>query len=54
MVIDVAFDFTPTFGSGFVPAVRIARSAYVQPRYASLVNFDTTNNDGIATKCTGY
>ncbi|ABY29337.1 TadE/TadG family type IV pilus assembly protein [Methylorubrum extorquens] len=54
VVIDVAFDFTPTFGSGFVPAVRIARSAYVQPRYASLVNFDTTNNDGIATKCTGY
>ncbi|TFZ57613.1 pilus assembly protein [Methylorubrum sp. Q1] len=54
VVIDVAFDFTPTFGSGFVPAVRIARTAYVQPRYASLVNFDTTNNDGIATKCTGY
>ncbi|KQQ14719.1 pilus assembly protein TadE [Methylobacterium sp. Leaf123] len=54
VVIDVAFDFTPTFGSGFVSAVRIARSAYVQPRYASLVSFDTTNNDGIATKCTGY
>lgn len=54
VVIDVAFDFTPTFGSGFVPAVRIARSAYVQPRYASLVNFDTTNNDGIATRCTGF
>ena len=54
VVIDVAFDFTPTSGSGLVPAVRIARSAYVQPRYASLVNFDTTNNDGIATRCTGF
>lgn len=54
VVIDVVFDFKPTFGSGLVPAVRIARSAYVQPRYASLVNFDTTNNDGIATRCTGF
>lgn len=54
VAIDVVFDFQPTFGSGLVPAVRIARSAYVQPRYASLVNFDTTNNDGIATRCTGF
>lgn len=54
VVIDVAFDFKPTFGSGIVPSVRIARTAYVQPRYASLVSFDTTNNDGMATKCTGY
>ncbi|GJE58419.1 TadE/TadG family type IV pilus assembly protein [Methylobacterium trifolii] len=54
VVIDVVFNFTPTFGSQFIPPVRIARSAYVQPRYASLVNFDTTSNDGIATKCPGY
>lgn len=53
VAIDVVFDFEPTFGSGFVPPIRIARSAYVQPRYASLVGYDTTNNDGIATKCTG-
>ncbi len=31
------------------PAIKIARSAYVQPRYASLINYDTTNSDGIAT-----
>lgn len=53
VAIDVVFDFEPTFGSGFVPSVRIARSAYVQPRYASLVAYDTANNDGIATRCTG-
>lgn len=53
VAIDVVFDFEPTFGSGIVPAIRIARSAYVQPRYASLVTYDTTNNDGIATRCTG-
>ena len=54
VAIDVVFDFQPTFGSGFVPAIRIARSAYVMPRYASLVNYDTTNNTGIATRCTGF
>jgi Flp pilus assembly protein TadG len=54
VAIDVVFDFEPTFGSGFVPPIRIARSAYVLPRYASLVNFDTANNDGIATRCTGF
>ncbi len=50
IVIDVVFNFTPTLGSKFFPAIKIARSAYVQPRYASLINYDTTNNDGIATK----
>ncbi|WP_342162349.1 TadE/TadG family type IV pilus assembly protein [Methylobacterium sp. SD21] len=54
IVIDVVFNFTPTLGSKFFPAIKIARSAYVQPRYASLINYDTTNNDGIATKCPGY
>lgn len=54
IVIDVVFNFTPTFGASFVPAVKIARSAYVQPRYATLINYDTTNSDGIATKCPGY
>lgn len=54
LVIDVVFNFTPTFGSGIVPAIRIARSAYVQPRYASLVSYDISNNDGIASKCSGY
>ncbi len=54
IVIDVVFNFTPTLGSKFFPAIKIARSAYVQPRYASLINYDTANSDGIATKCPGY
>ncbi len=54
IVIDVVFTFKPSFGSGFVPSVRIARSVYVQPRYATLINFDTTSSDGTVTKCLGY
>ncbi|GJD67067.1 hypothetical protein MPEAHAMD_7274 [Methylobacterium frigidaeris] len=34
--------------------MRIARSMYVQPRYATLVNFHVAGNDGIATKCPGF
>ena len=54
VAVDVVFNFKPTFGARFIPAVRIARSMYVQPRYAALVNFDTTGNDGIAVKCPGF
>ncbi|MGH1569884.1 TadE/TadG family type IV pilus assembly protein [Methylobacterium sp. P31] len=54
IAVDVVFNFKPTFGARFIPAMRIARSMYVQPRYAALVNFDTTGNDGIATRCPGY
>lgn len=54
IVIDVVFNFTPAFGSKFFPAIKIARSAYVQPRYATLINYQPANNDGIATKCPGY
>lgn len=54
IVVDVVYTFRPTFGASFVPPIKIVRSAYVQPRYASLINFDTTNNDGIASKCLGY
>jgi len=54
VAVDVVFNFRPTFGARFIPAVRIARSMYVQPRYAALVNFDTTGNDGIAVKCPGF
>ncbi|MGU3664598.1 TadE/TadG family type IV pilus assembly protein [Methylobacterium sp. A49B] len=54
LAVDVVFNFKPSFGARFIPAVRIARSMYVQPRYATLVNFDPTGNDGIATKCPGY
>ncbi|KMO13192.1 pilus assembly protein TadE [Methylobacterium platani JCM 14648] len=51
VVIDVVFTFRPTFGASYLPSLTIARSAYVQPRYATLVDYDTTNNDGIASKC---
>lgn len=51
IAVDVVFTFRPSFGARFIPAMRIARSMYVQPRYASLVDLDTTGNDGIATKC---
>ena len=54
IVIDVVFTFTPAFAAKFLPPLRIARTAYVQPRYASLISFDTTGNDGIASKCPGY
>lgn len=54
VVIDVMFTFKPTFGASYLPSIQIARSAYVQPRYASLINFDTNGNDGIATKCPGF
>lgn len=51
IAIDVVFNFTPTFGASFLPAIRIARSVFVQPRYASVITYDPTNNDGIATSC---
>ncbi|MCJ2123640.1 TadE/TadG family type IV pilus assembly protein [Methylobacterium sp. J-077] len=54
VAVDVVFTFRPSFGARFIPAVRIARSMYVQPRYAALVNFDPTGNDGIAVKCPGF
>ncbi|WP_244472233.1 MULTISPECIES: TadE family protein [unclassified Methylobacterium] len=51
VVVDVVFTFKPTFGENFVPAIKIARTAYMQPRYATLINYDTTNSDGIGSKC---
>ena len=51
IVVDIFFDFTPTFGQNIFGTQRISRSVYVQPRYAALVDYDMTNNDGIATKC---
>ena len=51
IAIDVSFNFVPTFGAKFIPPITISRSVYVQPRYASLINFDPTGNDGIATIC---
>ena len=54
IAVDVVFNFQPSFAARFIPAARIARSMYVQPRYALLINYDTTGNDGIAVKCPGY
>lgn len=53
IAVDVVFQFKPTFGSGFIAPIRIARSVFLQPRYATLVTYDTTNDDGIAVKCPG-
>lgn len=53
IAVDVVFTFQPTFGSAFLKPLRIARSVFVQPRYASVINYDTTNDDGIASKCLG-
>ena len=54
IAIDVAFIFTPTFGSRYLPALTIRRSVFVQPRYATYVRYDSTNSDGIATTCPGF
>jgi hypothetical protein len=51
IAIDVVFNFVPRFGPRFLPSIRIARSVFLQPRYASLINYDTKNNDGIASPC---
>lgn len=51
IAVDVVFTFAPTFGARFLSPIRIARSVFVQPRYASLITFDLTGNDGIASTC---
>lgn len=51
IAVDVVFTFAPTFGAKFLPSINIARSVFVQPRYATYVDYNTTNNDGIAISC---
>ncbi|MCW6511574.1 TadE/TadG family type IV pilus assembly protein [Lichenifustis flavocetrariae] len=51
IAVDVSFTFNPTFGDGLISPVTIIRSAFVQPRYATEIDFDTTNSDGIASIC---
>ncbi len=51
IAVDIVFNFKPTFGSGFIPSVRIARSVYIQPRYASLINFNTAGSNGTVSTC---
>ncbi len=54
IAVDVSFTFVPTFGAQFLPSIQINRSVFVQPRYAALIKFDPSSNDGIATTCPGY
>jgi len=51
IAVDVVFPFAPAVGGGFIDPIRIARSVFLQPRYASRVDYDTTNDDRIAAKC---
>lgn len=53
IVIDVYFTYHPSFASNLLPAITIVRSAYVQPRYATLIKLDTSNTDYIASACPG-
>lgn len=54
IAVDIVYKFTPGFGARFLGTQTISRSVYVQPRYATLINYNTTGNDGIAQKCPGY
>lgn len=54
IAVDVVFNFVPTFGAKFLPSVNIVRSVFVQPRYATFIDYSTTNSDGIASLCPGY
>lgn len=54
VVIDVIFTFRPTFATSLMRPMTIRRSIYMPPRYVDLINFDTTGNDGAASKCLGY
>ena len=51
IAVDIVFTFTPTFGSAFVTPLRIARSVFVQPRYAALITYSSTGTDGTAQSC---
>ncbi len=54
IAVDIVYNFKPTFGSGFLPTIRIARSVYVQPRYVTLLTFDMSTYNGMTTECPGY
>ena len=51
IAVDVVFTFVPTFGAKFLQSLKIARSVFVQPRYAPVIKFDNSGNDGIASTC---
>jgi Flp pilus assembly protein TadG len=42
IVVDLAYTYTPVFGSSFFHAVTLHRSAYLQPRYLSSVAYSGT------------
>ena len=50
IVVDVQYNFAPTFGSAFLPTIPIVRSAYLAPRNVGIVE---TYQSAIAPTCTG-
>jgi Flp pilus assembly protein TadG len=50
IVVDVTYNFKPTFGSQWLSAVTIARSYYVSPRNVNIVE---TSGSALAPTCSG-
>ncbi|MGD0634279.1 MAG: TadE family protein [Beijerinckiaceae bacterium] len=42
IVVDLAYTYTPVFGSSFFHSVTLHRSAYLQPRYLPHINYSGT------------
>lgn len=51
IVVDVVYNYTPIVAPQIFGTMTIRRSAYIQPRYVSLVTY---SSGGMATKCAGY
>lgn len=47
IVADVAYVYTPMFGSRFIQPVVLARSFYMQPRYMSSIPYQTGSNGAV-------
>jgi hypothetical protein len=55
IVVDVLFNYTPIFGLGLFGTIPIARSAYLAPRYVSLIKYAVVSgDDGVGAECPGY
>ena len=50
IVVDVQYNFAPTFGAAFLPSLPIVRSAFLAPRNVGIVE---TYQSSIAPTCTG-
>ncbi|MGY2050632.1 TadE/TadG family type IV pilus assembly protein [Methylobacterium sp. JK268] len=51
IAVDVAFDYEPVVGTQLVPKVRVARTVYLQPRYATLISADPVTTQGMVLTC---